>query len=134
MIDLNKDLILNPVETCSGEVAIPGSKSISNRVLLIAALSHGVTKIQNLLISEDTQRMLEALKKLGLRIELDQNCDQGYCIVNGCGGVIPKKNAKLFLGNAGTAFRPLTAVLALSSGHYMMSGVDRMHEGVRGAG
>ncbi len=128
MIDLNKDLILNPVETCSGEVAIPGSKSISNRVLLIAALSHGVTKIQNLLISEDTQRMLEALKKLGLRIELDQNCDQGYCIVNGCGGVIPKKNAKLFLGNAGTAFRPLTAVLALSSGHYMMSGVDRMHE------
>ena len=108
----------------SGSITLPGSKSISNRTLLLAALSTGTTQVFNLLASDDTARMLEALEKLGVKLE---NTSSGI-LVHGCSGDFPNKNAELFLGNAGTAFRPLTAALAFSNGHYTLSGVPRMHE------
>ena len=108
-----------------GSVRLPGSKSISNRVLLLAALAEGVTVVRDLLHSDDTERMLDALRALG--VEVGSLGDNTYRVV-GCGGNFPNKDAKLFLGNAGTAFRPLTAALALSGGSYELSGVPRMHE------
>jgi 3-phosphoshikimate 1-carboxyvinyltransferase len=108
-----------------GSVRLPGSKSISNRVLLLAALSEGVTEVRDLLASDDTERMLDALKTLGVGVEALG--DESWRIT-GCGGHFPVKSADLFLGNAGTAFRPLTAALALSGGEYQLRGVPRMHE------
>jgi 3-phosphoshikimate 1-carboxyvinyltransferase len=108
-----------------GTVVLPGSKSISNRVLLLAALSRGVTEVRDLLHSDDTERMLDGLRTLGVTVE---SLGDNGCRITGCGGKFPVKDAKLFLGNAGTAFRPLTAALALSGGSYELSGVARMHE------
>jgi 3-phosphoshikimate 1-carboxyvinyltransferase len=116
---------LPPLMSARGTVRLPGSKSISNRVLLLAALSEGVTVVRELLKSDDTDRMLEALGALGVSVE--SLGDNAYR-VTGCGGNFPVKEAKLLLGNAGTAFRPLTAALALSGGSYELSGVPRMHE------
>jgi 3-phosphoshikimate 1-carboxyvinyltransferase len=116
---------LPPLISARGTVRLPGSKSISNRVLLLAALSEGVTVVRDLLKSDDTDRMLEALATLGVAVEALG--DNAYRIT-GCAGDFPNKDAKLFLGNAGTAFRPLTAALALSGGSYELSGVPRMHE------
>ncbi len=124
-------LDLPPLMSAHGTVRLPGSKSISNRVLLLAALSAGVTEVRDLLKSDDTDRMLDALHTLGVRVE--PLGDNAYYVF-GCGGNFPNKNAKLFLGNAGTAFRPLVAALALSGGQYDMIGgtIDspggRMHE------
>ncbi|MFH0933999.1 MAG: bifunctional 3-phosphoshikimate 1-carboxyvinyltransferase/cytidylate kinase, partial [Pseudomonadota bacterium] len=118
-------LDLPPLMSARGTVRLPGSKSISNRVLLLSALAEGVTEVRDLLKSDDTDRMLEALRTLGIAVE--SSGDNAYRIT-GCGGSIPNKSAKLFLGNAGTAFRPLTAALALSGGSYELSGVARMHE------
>ena len=109
----------------NGEIKLPGSKSISNRTLLLAALSKGTTLIRDLLISDDTNRMLDALKLLGVTLE---QCGEHDWKVTGCAGQFPNKQADLFLGNAGTAFRPLTAALALSNGDYHLHGVPRMHE------
>jgi len=111
---------LKPLRRASGSVRLPGSKSISNRVLLLAALAQGETEIGGLLDADDTRVMQEALKKLGVRFSGAR--------VAGVGGAFPIKQAELFLGNAGTAFRPLTAALALSDGDYRLSGVPRMHE------
>lgn len=108
-----------------GSIQLPGSKSISNRTLLLAALARGDTRIRSLLASDDTARMLEALDALGVRLRQTGANDW---LVGGTNGVFPVKQAELFLGNAGTAFRPLTAALALSNGHYRLSGVARMHE------
>lgn len=116
---------LPPIVHMAGSVVLPGSKSISNRTLLLAALAQGSTRVQGLLASDDTQHMLVALDKLGVRWEQEANGDY---IVHGVGGVFPVTQADLFLGNAGTAFRPLTAVLALTQGRYQLSGVARMHE------
>ena len=111
--------------SAEGTVRLPGSKSISNRVLLLAALSDGETEVRDLLASDDTERMLDALKVLGVGVtHLGGESWQ----IKGCGGRFPTKNAELFLGNAGTAFRPLTAALALSGGDYVLKGVARMHE------
>ena len=119
-------LDLPPLSGAAGTVKLPGSKSISNRVLLMAALAEGVTEIHDLLASDDVDRMLEALDALGVRWEaLDP---PGRYRVHGVGGGLPVKHGDIFLGNAGTAFRPLTAVLALSGGHYRLAGVARMHE------
>jgi len=118
-------LELPPLMSAHGRVRLPGSKSISNRVLLLAALAEGVTVVRDLLHSDDTERMLDALRALG--VEVGSLGDNTYRVV-GCGGNFPNKDAKLFLGNAGTAFRPLTAALALSGGSYELSGVPRMHE------
>ena len=114
-----------PLLSARGAITLPGSKSISNRILLLAALAQGTTEIRDVLISDDTERMLDALRILGVQVE--QLSTTGFR-VTGCGGQFPIKDASLFLGNAGTAFRPLTAALALSGGHYKLSGVARMHE------
>ena len=117
---------LAPATHASGTVRLPGSKSISNRFLLLAALAEGETVVRDLLISDDVERMLDALKLLGIHWERQgQGNDFLVC---GAGGAFPVKQAELFLGNAGTAFRPLTAALALSNGQYLLAGVPRMHE------
>ncbi|MEI2635517.1 MAG: 3-phosphoshikimate 1-carboxyvinyltransferase [Methylotenera sp.] len=120
-----EQLTLPAANHAEGTITLPGSKSISNRTLLLAALSSGVTETRDLLASDDTARMLEALDKLGVKLE---NFAENAWRITGCGGDFPNKNTDLFLGNAGTAFRPLTAALALSGGHYTLSGVPRMHE------
>lgn len=116
---------LPQMTSASGTVRLPGSKSISNRVLLLAALAEGVTEVRDLLASDDTARMLEALQTLGLSVT---DLGDGAWRIGGCGGSIPVRQAELFLGNAGTAFRPLTAALALAGGDYLLKGVARMHE------
>ena len=107
-----------------GEVVLPGSKSISNRVLLLAALAAGRTEISGLLDSDDTRVMLAALRQLGIDVS---DAGGGSVVVEGAGR-FPVRQADLFLGNAGTAFRPLTAALAVMGGQYRLSGVPRMHE------
>ncbi|AKU13510.1 bifunctional 3-phosphoshikimate 1-carboxyvinyltransferase/cytidine monophosphate kinase [Azoarcus sp. CIB] len=119
-------LDLPPLLGASGRVRLPGSKSISNRTLLLAALADEETDIRDLLASDDVERMLEALRALGVEWSRDGESDNYR--VRGVGGPFPVKAADLFLGNAGTAFRPLTAALALSGGEYRLSGVPRMHE------
>jgi len=117
-------LTLGPLTSASGTVRLPGSKSISNRVLLLSALAAGETRVRDLLDSDDTRVMLEALKVLGVTWRREGS----DCIVSGVGGNFPNKSADLFMGNAGTAIRPLTAALALQGGTYKLSGVPRMHE------
>ncbi|MDQ5905154.1 MAG: 3-phosphoshikimate 1-carboxyvinyltransferase, partial [Pseudomonadota bacterium] len=118
-------LDLPPLVSARGTVRLPGSKSISNRVLLLAALAEGTTEVRDLLHSDDTARMLEALQVLGVKVE---SLGGETYRVHGCAGNFPVREADLFLGNAGTAFRPLTAALALAGGSYKLSGVPRMHE------
>ncbi|MCL2076366.1 MAG: bifunctional 3-phosphoshikimate 1-carboxyvinyltransferase/cytidylate kinase [Betaproteobacteria bacterium] len=109
----------------SGNVTLPGSKSISNRALLLASLAKGETELRALLDSDDTARMREALAALGVAMAAT---DTGGLKVTGSGGQFPARRAELFLGNAGTAFRSLTAVLAFAGGEYVLKGVPRMHE------
>ena len=111
--------------SASGTVRLPGSKSISNRVLLLAALAEGETEVRDLLASDDTARMLDALRTLGVGVT---SLGGESWRIAGCGGKLPVRQAELFLGNAGTAFRPLTAALALAGGDYVLKGVARMHE------
>ncbi len=108
----------------AGTVRLPGSKSISNRVLLLAALASGTTDIHDLLDSDDTRVMLEALAQLGCTIARDG----AVLRIEGLGGQVKQRQADLFLGNAGTAMRPLTAALALLGGDFQLRGVPRMHE------
>ena len=117
-------LDLAPIRSASGTVRLPGSKSISNRVLLLAALASGETRLYDLLDSDDTRVMIDALRTLGIAVR----AEGAATVVTGAGGAFPVKSADLFLGNAGTAFRPLTAALALSGGDYRLTGVARMHE------
>jgi 3-phosphoshikimate 1-carboxyvinyltransferase len=117
-------LDLPPLAHAAGAVTLPGSKSISNRVLLLAAMSAGTTTIHDLLDSDDTRVMLVALRTLGCGVE-----ESGATVrITGLGGQLPNASAKLFLGNAGTAMRPLTAALAVLGGDFELSGVPRMHE------
>ena len=116
---------LQPMRAVRGTVRLPGSKSISNRTLLLAALARGRTVLRDLLDSDDTRHMLTALRALGVRCE---DAGPGAVAVHGVSGAFPVKQAELFLGNAGTAVRPLTAVLALCGGEYRIDGVARMHE------
>jgi 3-phosphoshikimate 1-carboxyvinyltransferase len=117
-------LDIPPLAKAGGTVSLPGSKSISNRVLLLAALSHGLTTVRSLLASDDTAVMLSALRQLGCTVE-----QQGdTAVIGGLGGQLLQRKAALFMGNAGTAIRPLTAALALLGGEFELSGVPRMHE------
>lgn len=118
-------LDLGPIRSAAGTVRLPGSKSISNRVLLLAALAKGRTQILDVLDSDDTRVMLDALGALGVACT---RLPGGGVEVVGCGGRFPVSCAELFLGNAGTAFRPLAAVLAVLGGEYLLKGVPRMHE------
>ena len=117
-------LDIPPLAGASGTVTLPGSKSISNRVLLLAALSEGTTTVHDLLDSDDTRVMLDALRMLGCAIRQNGNTVQ----IDGLGGKPLVASAKLFLGNAGTAMRPLTAALAVLGGDFELSGIPRMHE------
>ncbi len=119
-------LDLPPLLGACGSVRLPGSKSISNRTLLLAALASGTTEIRDLLASDDTARMLAALSALG--VTWTRHGDSDDYRVEGAGGPFRVKAAELFLGNAGTAVRPLTAALAVSGGEYRIAGVARMHE------
>jgi 3-phosphoshikimate 1-carboxyvinyltransferase len=112
------------LDSASGTVTLPGSKSISNRVLLLAALSEGTTELQDLLDSDDTRVMLNALRELGCRLQHHGTGLQ----VSGIGGQAPSQQLDLFMGNAGTAMRPLTAALALMGARAQLHGVPRMHE------
>jgi len=117
-------LDIPPLTGASGKVELPGSKSISNRVLLLAALCQGRTTVHDLLLSDDTAVMLTALKQLGCRVAQRDNT----AVIDGLGGKLAVPAAALYLGNAGTAMRPLTAALALLGGDFELSGVPRMHE------
>jgi 3-phosphoshikimate 1-carboxyvinyltransferase len=117
-------LDIPPLAKAGGTVRLPGSKSISNRVLLLAALSHGETTVHDLLASDDTEVMLDALKLLGCTVKQDGDT----AVIGGLGGQLVNAKATLFMGNAGTAMRPLTAALALLGGEFELSGVPRMHE------
>lgn len=136
-------LDLLPAPRAAGSVRLPGSKSISNRILLLAALAGGTTRIMDLLASDDTEVMLNALQKLGVRLERiaaqgNGQDEQGRggnpdampndYLVHGIQGSFPIRQADLFMGNAGTAIRPLTAALAVVGGDYTLHGVARMHE------
>lgn len=116
---------IGPFTQAKGSVTLPGSKSISNRALLLAALASGTTTLKNLLDADDTQVMRKALRALGLSVADEA---EKVCVVEGSGGFFPIREADLFMGNAGTAIRPLTAALAMQGGNYRLSGVARMHE------
>ncbi|MCC5887702.1 MAG: 3-phosphoshikimate 1-carboxyvinyltransferase [Gammaproteobacteria bacterium] len=120
-------LLLQPIASVQGTVRIPGSKSLSNRLLLLAALAEGETRVEHLLDSDDVRRMLQALEALGVGLLRDGDA----VTVKGLGGPIDAPGADplvLELGNAGTAVRPLTAALTLGQGRFQIQGDPRMHE------
>ena len=122
-----EQLTLQPISKVYGEVTVPGSKSLSNRALLLAALASGKTKLTNLLDSDDIRHMLNALEKLGVEYTLS-DC-RSICEVTGMGGAFKAdKHLELYLGNAGTAMRPLCAALALSDVKVDLTGEPRMEE------
>ena len=113
-------LVLEPIRFVGGAVTLPGSKSLSNRILLLSALAEGTTRVHNLLDSDDTRYMIEALEALG--IALDVSDDRTSCVVSSSGGPFLTESGELFLGNAGTAVRPLCAALCLGHGVFIVSG------------
>ena len=120
-------LTLEPIARVEGTVNLPGSKSVSNRALLLAALARGTTRLTNLLDSDDIRHMLNALKTLGVSYELSANKTE--CTVHGLGRAFSSSEpVNLFLGNAGTAMRPLCAALCLSNGEFTLTGEPRMEE------
>ncbi|WP_260258869.1 3-phosphoshikimate 1-carboxyvinyltransferase [Vibrio intestinalis] len=122
-----ESLTLQPINKVDGEVNLPGSKSVSNRALLLAALAKGTTRLTNLLDSDDIRHMLNALTQLGVSYQL--SADKTECEVEGLGGAFDSTDSlELFLGNAGTAMRPLAAALCLGKGEYVLTGEPRMKE------
>ena len=127
-----ESLTLQPISKISGEINLPGSKSVSNRALLLAALATGTTRLTNLLDSDDIRHMLNALTKLGVAFQLSE--DKTVCEVQGIGGAFDinasgvETSLELFLGNAGTAMRPLAAALCLGKGEFVLTGEPRMKE------
>ncbi|NVJ57753.1 MAG: 3-phosphoshikimate 1-carboxyvinyltransferase [Vibrionaceae bacterium] len=122
-----ESLTLQPINKVNGEVNLPGSKSVSNRALLLAALAKGTTRLTNLLDSDDIRHMLNALTKLGVKYQLSD--DKTVCEVEGLGNAFEATEAQeLFLGNAGTAMRPLAAALCLGRGEFVLTGEPRMKE------
>ncbi|MBR9788964.1 MAG: 3-phosphoshikimate 1-carboxyvinyltransferase [Vibrionaceae bacterium] len=122
-----ESLTLQPINKIQGEVNLPGSKSVSNRALLLAALAKGTTRLTNLLDSDDIRHMLNALTTLGVQYKLSE--DKTECVVEGLGQPFSvSEPVELFLGNAGTAMRPLAAALCLGKGEYVLTGEPRMKE------
>ncbi|MBQ63129.1 MAG: 3-phosphoshikimate 1-carboxyvinyltransferase [Gammaproteobacteria bacterium] len=120
-------ITLSPIRKVSGDVFLPGSKSLSNRGLLLSSLADGTTRLTNLLRSDDTSHMIEALRQLGTTIKLDENGIEAE--VTGKGDLFePPANKQFFLGNAGTAIRPLTCLLALMEGVFEIDGDEYMRE------
>ena len=122
-----EQLTLSPISKINGEIFLPGSKSLSNRALLIAALAKGETKITNLLVSDDINHMLDALKTLGIQYTLS-DCGTECIVVGNDGFFSANESLELYLGNAGTAMRPLCAALAASEGEFILTGEPRMKE------
>ncbi|WMY97622.1 MAG: 3-phosphoshikimate 1-carboxyvinyltransferase [Arsenophonus sp.] len=119
-------ILIPKISYINGSITLPGSKSISNRVLLLSALSKGITKIENLLKSDDTYHMLMALKKLGIQYTLSKKYQ--ICKIKGIGNHFNnKKNITIFIGNAGTVLRPLTALLSLGHNDIILIGNDQMN-------
>lgn len=126
-LTIMKSLTLPKLTSARGEVTIPGSKSLSNRILLLAALSKGTTSIRNLLNSDDIKHMLAALKQLNVPYKLSDDATE--CVVHGVGGALARGQIEtLFLGNAGTAMRPLAATLCFGEGEFELTGEERMFE------
>lgn len=124
---MQESLTLQPIALINGTVNLPGSKSVSNRALLLAALAEGTTRLHNLLDSDDIRHMLNALKSLGINYRL--SADRTQCDVDGLGGpLVADKTLELFLGNAGTAMRPLAAALCLGNSDIVLTGEERMKE------
>ena len=122
-----EQLKLNPVGAIKGEISLPGSKSLTNRALLLSALAEGQTRLENPLSSDDTLRMMQALRQLGIILSISENGK--YSLVNGNGGLFQTpENKSFYLGNAGTAIRPLTSILSLVPGVYSLDGDKYMHE------
>lgn len=121
-----QQLTLSPIQHINGSIHLPGSKSVSNRALLLAALSKGKTTLNNLLDSDDVHHMLTSLKLLGIDFSLQS--DNTICTINGLAGPLSNTTCELFLGNAGTAMRSLTAALCLGKGTYTLTCEDRMEE------
>ena len=122
-----ESLTLSPIAKIDGEINLPGSKSVSNRALLLAALANGETEITNLLRSDDISHMLGALRKLGVAYVLSD--DGKRCTITGNAGPFQQTDAtELYLGNAGTAMRPLCAALCLGRGEFTLTGEPRMEE------
>lgn len=127
-----EQLLLQPIKNIEGTVNVPGSKSLSNRALLLAALANGQTHLTNLLDSDDIRHMLKALTQLGVEYRLSE--DKTQCWVTGLGHAFDNKTGlELFLGNAGTAMRPLCAALSASAGEFILTGEPRMEERPIGA-
>ncbi len=125
--DFPKALSVHPVsEPFSGTVSLPGSKSITNRALLIASLAEGQSQLSNALYCDDSLYLAEALKKMGVEVTLNE--ESRSFVVDGCGGGLPGTSAEIYLGNAGTSTRFLTSVLTLSRGYYVIDGNERMRE------
>ncbi|CAG9296157.1 3-phosphoshikimate 1-carboxyvinyltransferase [Celerinatantimonas diazotrophica] len=125
---MTKQLTLQPIASVAGKVHLPGSKSISNRALLLAAMAKGTTTLTNLLDSDDIRHMLKAFEQLGVTVRLSE--DKTRCEVDGVAGVLQpvQEHSELFLGNAGTAMRPLCAALTLCQGTFELTGEPRMQE------
>ncbi|ECC8923530.1 3-phosphoshikimate 1-carboxyvinyltransferase [Salmonella bongori] len=122
-----ESLTLQPIARVDGAINLPGSKSVSNRALLLAALACGKTVLTNLLDSDDVRHMLNALSALGVDYTL--SADRTRCEIIGSGGALRAKGAlELFLGNAGTAMRPLAAALCLGHNEIVLTGEPRMKE------
>ena len=125
---MTEALSIEPFESeCRGSVLVPGSKSISNRALILSAMSGGETTLKGILRSEDVNLMIEALVRLG--VEMEESEDQTTLKIKGCEGLLPSKKQKIFVGNAGTIARFLTALLAAqSNGSYELDGTEAMRE------
>ncbi|MCC7409250.1 MAG: hypothetical protein IT442_14385, partial [Phycisphaeraceae bacterium] len=119
-------LPIQPLGPFRASLRVPGSKSLTNRALLLAALSEGVSILRDVLLSDDSRRMIEALKAMGFNLEVHEG--RKLVWVEGCGGKIPAPGAELMLGNAGTVMRPLTAACCLGEGDFVLDGVPRMRE------
>src|SRR5438552_2687187 len=115
----------------SASITPPGSKSLTNRALVLAALADGICNLSNVLFAADTRVMLDSLAKLGFQIEIDESAATAR--VHGRGGVIPSAHANLFCGNSGTTIRFLTALCALGKGTFILDGVPRMRQRPIGA-
>src|SRR5260221_14329954 len=121
-------LYLSHATRAAGTIQLPGSKSISNRALLLAALARGTTTLEGVLDSDDTRVMREALEAVGVPIETLGSAERLRIHGAGAGTGFPIKKAELFVGNSGTTMRSIAAVLALPPGNYEVRGVERMHE------
>jgi 3-phosphoshikimate 1-carboxyvinyltransferase len=121
-----EQLILKPIRSVGGQIQLPGSKSLSNRVLLLSALAQGDTEVSNLLDSDDTRHMIAALRSLGTSLQLSE--DGTHCLVKGSGGPFPERQADLYLGASGTDIRLLCSAVCLGQGVFTLTGEPRMAE------